>query len=134
LVSHNKAKWALLAPLIWLLFHRLWLELMAYLLFTIVILIMMVAYPNSLFGYLLALPSFYFLLDGNELVAKKLERKGWQFAGVFEGSSRDDAEFRFLANLQEISDMENRQQNIMPHSNLTSFKPKTPIGTGLFPE
>ena len=87
---------ALVIPAIWLLWQRLWLWLLVYILLALAI-----GLASRLIGagatLLAILPGFYLLLEGNELVRARLERHGWQLADVVEAPNQADAELRFFA-------------------------------------
>ena len=129
LVPDAKAPLALILAPFWLAWHRLWLELLAYLVLIAGVILLGVWQPSALISYLSVLPGFYLLLEGNEHVRYMLERKGWRFSGVVEADSRDEAEIRYLMN---------------PKIDLKSATPDTKRGilplkpvrgsAGLFPE
>ncbi len=88
---------ALFATAIWLLWRRMWLVFVLYLVVAAVILWFAenlapaVAWlPVVLFGFLVA-------LEANNLRRWTLERRGYRFLGVASGDSRADAEFRFFS-------------------------------------
>lgn len=131
LVSDAKAPLALIFPPFWLAWHRLWLPLMAYAVIMIAIGILAAAYPSTPVFYLSALPGLYLLLEGNSLIAGKLERQGWRFAGVVDAENREDAELRFLVQNEQALVASEPKKPVIP-------SPKTaPLATaplGLFPE
>jgi hypothetical protein len=91
---------AFLVPWLWLLWHRLWIEA----LFAIAAALGLAALAN-IAGYGVAAPlisllvSIYVGLEGPALRIAALRRRGWQEWGVVEADSVDDAEIRFLAEL-----------------------------------
>ena len=98
LVPDSKATWALIFPPFWLVWHRLWLPLMVYLVLITAILMIALWSPSVAVSYLSILPGLYLLLEGYQLVRRNLENKGWQFAGIVEGENREEAEIRYLVN------------------------------------
>jgi hypothetical protein len=95
LVPDSKSPWALIMPVAWLAYHRLWLALLAYLVFSALVLLFLSWTPHLAWLYLSALPGLYLLLEGQELVSARLERLGWRFAGIVEAQSVEDAEIRW---------------------------------------
>ena len=129
LVSDRKAVLALIFPPLWLIWHRLWLELLVYFCVWAVIAALASWQPGIAVAYLSALPGFYLLLEGNELIRRKLERDGWEFAGVYDAENPEEAELRFVvANADML-----QPRDLTPIRPVQSFsKPTTPLG--LFPE
>ncbi|WP_309084226.1 DUF2628 domain-containing protein [Chelativorans sp.] len=89
---------ALVMPLLWFLWHRMWLEALAFVL------------VGAVLGGLGALPSFsvvapllslflYILvgLEAQTLRVASLRRRGWNVWGVIEAANRDEAELRYAA-------------------------------------
>ena len=129
LVPDGKATWALIAPAVWLVWHRLWLPLLAYLVFSMAVFLLLIWQPAPAVAYLSVLPGFYFLIEGRQLIANQMERNGWKFAGMVEGGNLEEAEIRFLAG---------NQQNVVERSVVKSApnpsRINTVMPTGLFPE
>jgi hypothetical protein len=97
-VKDALAPLALFIPFLWLLLHGLWLETIAYVLIAIGTgAIMELGWPAIGFA-LSILPGLYLFIEGRELVAAKLRRKGWRLAGVVEADSKEAAERRFFEN------------------------------------
>ena len=96
LVPDKKSPLALIVPIFWLIYHRLWVETLAYLALTLAIVFLFYLTPHIAIPYLSALPGFYLLLEGQELVRAKLERNGWRFVGTVEAENRQEAEFKYL--------------------------------------
>lgn len=101
LVPDSKSVLALVVPPVWLAWHQLWLELLAYLLVVACIVLIGIWQPVPAVSYIWALPGFYLLLEGHELVCRRLERQGWHYAGTVEGENRDEAELRFAMQAAE---------------------------------
>ncbi|MGI9351592.1 MAG: DUF2628 domain-containing protein [Rhizobiaceae bacterium] len=133
LVKDGNSPLALIFPPVWLVWHRLWLALLAYLAVTMAIILLAVWQPGAAIAYLSALPGFYLLLEGSELVRGKIERQGWQYAGIVQGDTREEAEIRYLA---ESGDTVLKSKKIDPSRKVIS-RPAfhSPSATaGLFPE
>ncbi|MET0597144.1 MAG: DUF2628 domain-containing protein [Mesorhizobium sp.] len=87
---------AFFLPVLWLLWHRLWVEAVAALVLTVGI-----ALAGNLVGFVGApllslLVSIYFGLEAGALRISGLRRRGWREAAVVEADSREDAETRYL--------------------------------------
>ena len=72
LVPEGKAFFALLFPLIWLVFKRLWMPLLVYAIISVALVLIAAWQPGLPIMYLAALPGLYLLLEGNELVRRKI--------------------------------------------------------------
>jgi hypothetical protein len=89
---------ALLVPLVWLLYHRMWIE------FVVLILVyvgLQLAFGGDAQGQALttwaALAlSVLFAFEANDLRTASLERRGYRLAGVVSGRDRVDAERAFF--------------------------------------
>ena len=133
LVADTKAPWALVAPPIWLIAQRLWLELLVYLVLMVAIGFIAVWQPGTPVLYLSALPGLYLLLEGNQLIASKLERDGWQYAETVEGDNKEEAEIRYLYERSEpAAQSESPKQIVRPTPILG--RPVPVAQAGLFPE
>ncbi|MEM9278495.1 MAG: DUF2628 domain-containing protein [Pseudomonadota bacterium] len=131
LLPDGKAPLALVFPPFWLAWHRLWLPLMLYVVVAFGIILLAVWKPGLPVAYLSALPGFYLLLEGAELIRRKYERNGWRYAGVVEGDKLEDAEIRFLTS----ADFHQSQPaKVLPMKPERPFVHNAPANTGLFPE
>jgi hypothetical protein len=95
---------AFLVPWLWLVWHRLWIEA----LFAIAAALGLAALGNvagyGIAGSLLSLlVSIYVGLEGAALRVSALRRRGWVEWGMVEADSVDDAEARFVTELDEDS-------------------------------
>ena len=89
---------ALLVPLLWLIYHRMWIEFVVLLL---VYIGLQLAFGGDAQGAeLIAWASFaisvLFAFEANDLRTASLERRGYRFAGVASGRDRVDAERSFF--------------------------------------
>lgn len=88
---------AFFVPLLWLLWHRLWIEAALALAATLAL-----AALGNIGGFGMAAPllsllvSIYAGLEGAALRIAALRRRGWRELGVVVADSRDDAEMRWL--------------------------------------
>lgn len=87
---------ALLVPLLWLLWHRLWLPLLVYiaLVLTIGLAGRVISEPAVIL--LSSLPGIYLFIEGRELVRARLARAGWQLKDVVEADNLAEAELRYF--------------------------------------
>jgi hypothetical protein len=88
---------ALLVPLPWLLWHRLWLALVWYVVFVLV-----VAWAGRLGGedlalYLAVIGTVFLALQANDVRRAALDRRGWEEVGTSFGKDIVEAEARFFA-------------------------------------
>jgi len=97
-VREGIAWWAFLFPVIWLLYHRLWLVLLLFLavVFALTGLVNLLEWPESLGGVATMLASFLLALEGNDLRRWKLARKGYAQVDVTTGRDRQECEQRFF--------------------------------------
>jgi hypothetical protein len=87
---------ALLVPILWILWHRLWLTLVYYIVFVLV-----VAWTGRLLGdgaatTLGAIGLILFALEANNIRRLSLESSGWREAGTGFGRNLEEAEARFF--------------------------------------
>jgi hypothetical protein len=89
---------ALLVPLLWLIYHRMWIEFVVLLL---VYIGLQLAFGSDAHGQALTAwaglaISVLFAFEANDLRTASLERRGYRFAGVTSGRDRVDAERSFF--------------------------------------
>jgi Protein of unknown function (DUF2628) len=89
---------ALLVPGLWLLYQRMWLELILFVaLFALLAWIFGSSDPGqTLFGWLSAALIVLFAFEANDLRRAALERQGYKPAGTAIGPGRDAAELAFF--------------------------------------
>lgn len=99
-VKEGLARWAILSPVLWFLYHRMWWEAAAY--FGLSILI---AVAGAALGFqenvtvLLGLGlQLLAALEANDLRRLALARKGYQTIAIVHGADEEEAEARFFAN------------------------------------
>ena len=116
---------ALFFPLLWMLFNRMWLVLLA---FVVAMLVLQAGATAAGFGEMLAGwitlgASVLFAFHANDLRRWTLARKGYAFAGLVTGRNREECETRFfdgwLAAQEEQSPPSSRMTGAPP-------KPATP--------
>ncbi len=91
---------AMFVPLLWLLYHRMWIESLVLLLIYIGL---QLAFGGDAQGQALTAwaglaISLLFAFEANDLRTASLERRGYRFAGVASGRDRVDAERAFFVN------------------------------------
>jgi hypothetical protein len=110
-VKEGLARWAIVSPLLWFLYHRMWWEGAAY--FGLSILIAVAGEALGIQEAIIVLLSFgvqlLAVLEANDLRRVALARKGYQPIAIVHGSDEEEAEARFFANwshtLPEASDV-----------------------------
>lgn len=96
LVEDKKHILALIFPVVWLLWNRLWFWLAAYVLVSILFVLLsntQLPIIGSIFSFALGL---FLFLEGRTLIVANLERQGWHFAGVVDAPDVELAEYKFL--------------------------------------
>jgi hypothetical protein len=89
---------ALLVPLLWLIYHRMWIE---FILLLVVYVALQAAFGTDPQGQTLAAwaslaVNVLFAFEANDLRTRALERRGYRLAGVASGRDRSDAERQFF--------------------------------------
>lgn len=85
-----------IAP-VWLVWHRLWLTLLIWVVAVIVLSILSGLAGSDASTAVMILFAFWFALEANGFRRWTLERRGYVLAGVVEGRRLEDAERRFYA-------------------------------------
>lgn len=133
LLPDGGSLFALILPLVWLIWNRLWIALLAYLL---IVAALGLASPllNPITVVILSgLPALYLYLEGKELIRRKYERAGWCYHGIVEADAYESAEMKVLTE----GDLASDPVFIPPPS--TALNAKMPpraasVQTGIFPE
>lgn len=98
LIRDGFAFLAFIAPLIWFLWHRMWLEALAVFTASLALAALGTMQGYGAFSLLLSLLLSLFVgLEARGLRAAALGRRGWNFWGVVEGQNRSEAELRYTA-------------------------------------
>jgi hypothetical protein len=87
---------ALLVPILWILWHRLWLTLLGYVIYLLVLAWIGRLTGDWNAGLLAILGSFLFALEANNIRRTSLENRGWREVGGSFGQNLDEAEIRFF--------------------------------------
>ena len=88
--------WAMLFPLFWSLFNRMWLVSLAYLSVIVALTLITEAFGASTGGILSILATAFFALEAGHLRSWSLQRKNWQTAGIVAADNLQEAEIRFF--------------------------------------
>ncbi|MFA9387830.1 MAG: DUF2628 domain-containing protein [Methyloceanibacter sp.] len=142
-VKEGFAWFALIVPALWLLYHRMWIELIVFL--------AVLAGLQFAFGFdrleqepfswaALAL-TILFAFEANDLRGAALQRRGYRFAGIASGSDQSDAERSFFTDW--LPEQEKAARDAPPPKKATPA-PKVPAPSssrgadedviGLFPQ
>ncbi|MEQ1940997.1 DUF2628 domain-containing protein [Mesorhizobium sp. VNQ89] len=93
---------AFILPLVWLLWHRLWIEAFVAFVASVVLMALGETTGFAFAGAALSLlVSLFVALEGPALRIAALRRRGWCEWGVVEGDSAAEAEIRYLAGEDE---------------------------------
>lgn len=127
---------ALVISFLWLLWHRLWIAMLAYVAFILAVGLASRPFGAIAAGFLFLLPGIYLLVEGNELLRKRLARSGWRLAGVVQADSLADAELRFFGSEMSTDATSGNGEKASAEAIAPlSPKPVAPAtGIGIFPE
>ncbi len=96
LISDKASLLALVAPALFLLWHRLWFALLMYAMVIAALALFGRIAGETTAGFLSVLPGFFLFLQGRELVMQRHERAGWREVGVVSAASAREAEIRYF--------------------------------------
>jgi len=136
---------ALFFPLLWMMFHCMWVVLLAYVIVITALqgLLALGGLTEVIAGWLALGISVLFAFQANDLRRWTLARKGYVFAGIVTGRNRAECETRFfdgwLANQEQPVSPGSQQPAAGPHeaNPSTSTRPSGAADDdviGLFPE
>src|ERR1700730_14557338 len=91
--------WAFLLTPLWMLWHRLWLVLVSYVVITALLdrALAVAGVPPTIVVLIGVLISALVGLEASTLLRFALRRRGWRNVGIVSGDDREDAERRFFA-------------------------------------
>jgi hypothetical protein len=92
----------LFIPLIWLLFRKMWLVALAYVIAFVALSVLDARLGGPAVSFAMIAVHLYLLLEGNELRRWTLLRRGYRLVGVVEGRSREEAEIRYFADVEPL--------------------------------
>ena len=104
LVEDKKHILALIFPIVWLFWNRLWFWLAAYILASIVFVLLSNSYLPIIGSIMSLVTGLFLFLEGRTLIVTKLERQGWYFAGVVDAPDVEIGEYKYLES-QENSNL-----------------------------
>lgn len=93
--------WAMLFPLFWSLFNRMWLVSLGYLALVVILTVIAEAFGASTGGILSIVATAFFALEAGHLRSWSLQRKNWQVVGVVAAGNLQEAEIRFFDQLAD---------------------------------
>lgn len=95
--------WAIIFPLAWLIWHKMWIELGFYLVIAALVsgLLATVYAPAAM--VLSGLPGVYLWLEGHNLRREKLRRSGYRLVDVIEAKDEKTAFARFVSKAKQRS-------------------------------
>jgi len=96
LIADRASLLALVAPVLFLLWHRLWFALAVYAMLAAALVLFGRIAGETTAGFLSVLPGFFLFLQGRDLVMQRLERAGWREVGLVSASSAREAEIRYF--------------------------------------
>jgi hypothetical protein len=131
--------WAFIAAPLWMLWHRMWLVLLGYVLLAVILTSVLVVLGASatalvIVGFAIAL---LIGLEASTLRRFTLWRRGWRNVGIISGAGVEDAERRFFdAWLRQTSGRGESSAAKPPPlpAGTTPRAPQPPDVLGLFPE
>lgn len=98
-VKEGIAWFALIVPVLWLIFHRMWLELIAFLAIFLSLPLIFGSDPagREIAGWASLGLTVLFAFEANDLRGWALRRRGYKFAGTAFGRDQVEAETRFFS-------------------------------------
>ena len=98
-VKEGIAWLALFVPILWLIYYRMWLELLAFLVLFLSLPMLLGSDPSGkeIGGWVSLGLTVLFAFEANDLRAWALRRRGFSFAGTASGRDRVEAETRFFS-------------------------------------
>lgn len=136
---------ALVIPVLWLVWQRMWLPLLAYLAYLVAISTIEMSFGLLISGIISFACKVLFALEANSLRRWSLGAKGWRTVGEAVGRNRNEAEFLFFRDLanQPARDGQGNEKTgreAAPAMRPAATRPATPRPDdepeifGLFPE
>ncbi len=137
---------ALFVPVLWLLWHRLWLVLLAYLVAVTALAGLQTIAGEGAATLILIAFAFYFAAEANNARRWSLNRRGWRQAGDAAGRGRGEAELRYFTDRQQRSEGERKASSAAGAATaaavwapagtaaMTGADPEAAGIVGLFPE
>jgi len=127
---------ALFVPVLWILYYRLWLTLVAYIGAMLLIGLVDWLAGDNVATVLAVLAAILFAMEANNIRRLELGRRGWRELGSASGESLEEAELRFFSNWRGGTPGAPRRGgpwSALRSDNASQADPDAPI-FGLFPE
>ena len=118
---------ALVVPILWLIYHRMWLELVAFLVIFMSLPVIFGSDPagREIAGWASLGVTVLFAFEANDLRGWALRRRGFKFAGTAWGRDRVEAETRFFSRWLP--------QQQRPSASIPTVSPATKRAAGILP-
>ncbi|MEM9733329.1 MAG: DUF2628 domain-containing protein [Pseudomonadota bacterium] len=100
-IPETQARWSVLAPPVWLVWHGLYGVLALYVIFVLAVGALLATSFAAAALVLGGVPPIVLLLEGHHLRRRQLDRKGYTFVGVADGQDETHAVTSYLAKLIE---------------------------------
>lgn len=130
--------WAFIAAPWWMLLHRMWLVLAAYVVLIggLMFVLMTLGASDSALAVISLLVAILIGLEASTLRRFSLQRRGWRNVGIISGDDMEDAERRFFDGWLRQNSSQNRASAGTPPPSATSTPraPQPPDVLGLFPQ
>jgi hypothetical protein len=131
--------WAFLLTPLWMLWHRLWLVLIGYVVLSAVLdgLLRFAGASTAVVAFVGVLISLLIGLEGGPLRRFTLRRRRWRNAGLVSGYDLEDAERRFFDTWVRRAPTQNDSPSAAPSvfgAPMPAHTAETPGVIGLFPE
>ena len=94
--------WAMLFPVFWSLYNRMWLVFLGYLTAIVALVVVAEIFGSSTGGSLTILTTLFFALEAGFLKSWSLRRKNWSIVCLIAASNLEEAEIRFFDRWETI--------------------------------
>ncbi len=123
---------AFIAPVLWLLWYRLWLEAILVLLVAAIIAALgNYADMGAALPMLSLLVSAFIGMEGQAMRLARLRRRGWREAAVIEAANRTEAEIRYFSEASAAASVQPADHRALPQNTVPS-RTATGPALGLF--
>ncbi len=114
--------WAMLFPLFWSLYNRMWLVFLGCLAAIVALAFIAEVFGVTYGGFLAVMATLFFAMEAGLLKSRSLRRKNWQTVGFITASNLDEAEIRFFDRISKTktkSEVRLPQGSVAPHTSDT---------------
>jgi hypothetical protein len=133
-IREGASVFALILPLVWLIWQRLWLALTGYVAVLVAVSATAIYAGETIAGLLSLVPALFLFVEGNQFIRRRLERAGWQFAGVVDATSAVDAEIRYFGQQSQSHSGKLASRQKAPAAGTGTTSVSAPSCIGMFPE